>query len=146
MNSYGEHGSISKLHRPVLYFFQRAAKVASGRVDERNFWIGGCGIRQDGAEVFARNSPNKQRTPQIHAEAKIARKLGVGAVVYLVRLVFKDRGHRNNDKPREAQENVWGNARPCQKCENLLRSRGVSKIYYTIDNENYGVLEFKKLR
>ena len=34
-----------------------------------------------------------------------------------------------------------GLARPCSICQNVLWNYGISKAYYTIDNENFGVMK-----
>lgn len=45
-----------------------------------------------------------------------------------------------------ARTNLYGNAnqigmaRPCQICQNVLHSYGIKRAFYTIDNNNYGVM------
>lgn len=91
------------------------------------------GIRRDGVLVFSSNgaskpsSCDKLRIRIAHAEQRLAQKLGMGAVIYVARL--KRDGSR-------------GLAKPCQNCERILRSRGVVRVYYTIADNEYGVLEF----
>jgi pyrimidine deaminase RibD-like protein len=37
-------------------------------------------------------------------------------------------------------KNNLGMARPCQICQNILYSYGIRRAFYTIDNNNYGVM------
>jgi len=38
---------------------------------------------------------------------------------------------------------VVGLARPCEICENILYAYGIRRAYYTIDDNNYGVMRVK---
>lgn len=97
------------------------------RQDERAYLVGALAIRKDGAIVKARNSPSRMETnPEVHAEAKLCKKLDKGAIVYVVRV------------------NKSGNfaiARPCKHCMTKLRNKQVAKVYYTINNYEWGVID-----
>ena len=42
---------------------------------------------------------------------------------------------------RSPTKSVSGMAKPCEICENVLFSYGIKKAYYTIDDNNYGVMK-----
>lgn len=92
----------------------RAAAVAKS--DGRCFLIGAAARRSDGALVTAANGPSQGKCPQVHAEARLARKLDIGATVVVVRV-------RRGD-------GTFALARPCAACANVLRSKA-AKVYYT---------------
>jgi len=115
--------------------FLKAKEVATSKKDRRSFYLGAVGIRNDGAIVSATNGPavmiddnkgRKKSFPQAHAEYRLARKLDVGAVVFVCRV---KRGSKK-----------IGLARPCGDCQRILRAVGVKKVYYTINSYEYGVL------
>ena len=95
--------------------------------DNRSFWIGALGIRNDGAIVKSRNGSNDSISPELHAEFRLSKKLDVGAEVYVARL------------RRDTLD--WAMARPCRMCRHILKSKGVSVVYYTICENEYGVLD-----
>lgn len=100
---------------------------------KRKAWVGAVGVRhRDGVIVYASNgSPGGitvDRCPSAHAEAKLCRKLDFGATVYVARI--------RRDDGRLAM------AKPCANCERLLRNKNVSKVFYTIAEGEFGVLEF----
>lgn len=118
---------------PLLRAAAQAAVPNSTLKDPRNFWLGAIGVRNDGVTVSAKNgavsfSASVQTyhlNPNSHAEGRLLRKLGKHGIVYVARVSRKDRS--------------YAMARPCQMCQILLRSAQVQKVYYTIDNEHYGI-------
>jgi hypothetical protein len=54
--------------------------------------------------------------------------LDYGSIVWVVRVSIQDGKMRL--------------AKPCKRCENTLRLRGVEKIYYSISENEYGVMKF----
>lgn len=122
----------------VWSYFQLAANVAniSKGNDFREFKLGAVGIRSDGVLIASANgsamistADRRHYSRECHAEYRLSRKVDKGAVVYVARI------------------NIFGNyknARPCKTCENALRSRGVKKVYYTLSNNEYGVMILKK--
>lgn len=115
--------------------------------DRREFWLGCVGIRKDGAVVTAKNGPvnlalpdDKLTTndlvrrnfflPESHAEGRVLRKLGHGGIIYVARI-----GKQNRD---------YSNAAPCKMCSIRIKSFGVEKVYYTINNFSYGIWNVKK--
>lgn len=110
----------------MLQNFALAARAA-GSLDDRRYRLGVVAIRGDGVLVSARNGHPVERDFRHHAEARIARKLTPGAVLYIVRL---------------GMGGAYRLARPCVSCQNRLRSAGAARIYYTISEVEYGVLHF----
>lgn len=94
----------------------------------RQHRLGAVGIRSDGATVTANNLPNTGPEIHAHAEARVVRKLDWGGTVFVVRIM------RNGD---------FGLARPCKGCTALMKYNGVKKCYYSINNNEYGVIIFK---
>jgi tRNA(Arg) A34 adenosine deaminase TadA len=106
--------------------------------DPRNFWLGAVGLREDGASVYSRNGAVSYSAsveayhlnPNSHAEGRLLRKLGKNGIVYVARVFRKDR--------------TLAMARPCGMCQTRLRAFNVEKVYYTIDNNHYGIWYPKK--
>jgi tRNA(Arg) A34 adenosine deaminase TadA len=113
----------------VHKYFRLARKIAAtGDTKEatRQYKIGAVGIRADGAIVASSNIPHRTPEPRAHAETRLARKLDWGSVVYVVRIL---------------SDGQLANARPCKSCRAALRGRGVKRVYYSIGEKEYGVLE-----
>jgi len=118
----------------VVECFKKARELALSKKDKRSFYLGAIGIRSDGAVVSSTNGPavmnddkgRKKSFPKAHAEYRLARKLDVGAVVFVCRV---KRGSKK-----------IGLARPCEDCQRVLKAVGIKKVYYTINNNEYGVL------
>lgn len=109
------------------YFFNIAASFASRREDHRSFFVGAAGIRNDGVLVVSRNSASTDITPDVHAEARLCNKLTTGSVVYVA---------------RRLKSMCYANAKPCSCCRLRMKSLGVKKAYYTISDNEFGVIEF----
>lgn len=89
--------------------------------------LAAVGVRADGVVVQSRNGCIfHQRIPRAHAEARLARKLTPGSVVYVARTL---------------KDGTVAMAKPCVSCQNCLRHRGVDRVYYTIAYNEYGVLK-----
>lgn len=118
------------MRNSVKNYLRIAAKIAQGRrlrkADlKKQFYLGAVAHRKDGAMRYAFNGTAQYRTPEIHCEVRLSKKLDVGATVYLARMT--------------ADGNM-ANSRPCDNCLRALKARGVKKIFYTINNNEYGVL------
>lgn len=117
-----------------------AHHAMSKNQDGRVYFLGAIGIRQDGRLVHSRNSAVLdtlspvsnvyKRFPESHAEARLTRKLGFGATVYVARLA------------RGTGELAM--ARPCECCQAVLKAFRVKKVYYTISQTQYGVWDPEK--
>lgn len=121
----------------MLKHIRLAAQVALPRNDSdtRMFWVGAVGVRGDGVIVSARNgSVQMSRTignswsfPKAHAEARCIKKMDYDGVVYVAR-VSRDTG-------------LLVMARPCYDCRIALRSRKVRKVFYSVNEHEYGVID-----
>jgi hypothetical protein len=113
------------MNKSVKYYFDLAIKVASSKEDRRSFKIGTVAQRRDGVLVCASNSATYFPEPRAHSENRVAKKLDFGAILYVVRIL------RLDGSPALS--------RPCGDCQRVLRSRKVSKVYYSISPREYGV-------
>jgi tRNA(Arg) A34 adenosine deaminase TadA len=110
-------------------YFRLARKTAlkgDTREASRQYRLGAVGVRSDGAIVTSSNIPHRTPEPQAHAEARLAKKLDWDATVYVVRIQSDGR---------------LTTARPCKKCQNAMRLRGVKRCYFSVSENEYGVLE-----
>jgi tRNA(Arg) A34 adenosine deaminase TadA len=106
---------------------QLAGRVARMRQDGRSFLLGAVGVRSDGAVTVSPNGPSERPNKSVHAEARLARKLDKGSVVYVARVRRVD--------------GQFANARPCQDCQRALAARGVKRVYFTVGETEYGILD-----
>lgn len=120
--------SKTNIRKRVFNYFQMAALTAIKREDERSFLLGAVGIRYDGALVKSVNASSFHPVRTGHAEARLCKKLDVGSIVYVVRVKLLD--------------GSLATARPCKSCQKILRSTGVSKVYYSISEFEYGIMTF----
>ena len=119
----------------MLSLLRQAALIAlpTSDNDPRAFWLGCIGIREDGAMVSSKNGAvefhhtieNYQLVPSSHAEGRVLRKLGKGGIMFVARVSRKD--------------GSLAMARPCGMCQVRLRSFKVKKVFYTINEEQYGI-------
>ena len=108
---------------------QLAANVACegrSRHDNRSFMLGAVGLRNDGVLVSSRNIAATDVTPTAHAEARVVKKLTCDSIIWVARV---SRAHGD-----------WALARPCQKCQNRMKTAGVRKVMYTIAPNEWGVI------
>ena len=97
------------------------------RGSHRSFYLGAMALRKDGATVFARNAFSTSPTPNAHAEFRLCRKLDVGSIVYVARII----------------DSGWAMSKPCNSCMFQLKAFGVKKVYYTISPGEYGYIDVK---
>jgi uncharacterized protein with PIN domain len=122
----------------VWKYFEIAKSIAlvkKNRLDRdlRNFFFGTVALRRDNILVAASNgcvaidNGSKQHYfSNAHSEFRIAKKLDKGAIVFVTRV--------NSD-------GSFRNAKPCPNCEMVLRKKMVKRVYYTISDNEYGVLK-----
>lgn len=97
-----------------------------------NYYVVALGIRHDGAKVFSTNGHVKIPACErimirvAHAEQRLLRKLDKGSEVYVARL---------------RSDGSFGNAKPCKTCQRKLRIKGVSRVFYTISEHEYGCID-----
>lgn len=100
--------------------------MAFTRRDGRSFFHGAIGVRKDGAIVHAINGSSKVPSRQAHCEYRLSTRLDVGSVVYVV---------------RRRKDGTLANSKPCMNCEKAMRSVGVRRVYYSIGDSEYGVMD-----
>ncbi len=103
---------------------KEAAEYAIKREDHRDYLIGAIGIRADGVAVYSRNGSALDRTPEIHAESRLCRKLGKNASV-----VYVARYSRSRDE--------LAMAKPCEHCMNILRAFKVKSVVYSTGPDTF---------
>jgi cytidine deaminase len=119
----------------MLPLLTLAAEIAlpTNDSDPRNFWLGCVGIRDDGVQVTAQNGAahfttsveNYQLVPNSHAEGRVLRKLGKCGVIFVARVSRKDRS--------------LVMSQPCGMCQVRIKAAKVKKVYYTINDNQYGI-------
>lgn len=117
------------MKRKIWHFFEIAAELATKKkdiLDKRAYFLGAIGIRQDGTIVASINGSSTSPKRQAHCEYRLASKLDFGATIYVARV-------RKGD-------GSFAMAKPCRNCQKVLRSKKVKKVYYTISQNEYGVL------
>lgn len=119
----------------IFDYFRFAISIAlkaEDKYEKRKAVVGAIGWRKDGAIVHAFNAGDqRQQSPDSHAEARIIRKLGqYSPEVYVARI----------------RRDTWemALARPCVTCLPRLRNKRVKKIYYTISDTEYGVIDLER--
>lgn len=114
----------------MLKNLKLAGQVAVKRISNRNFYIGAIGIRNDQAIVIARNEAAMEPTPAVHAEARLAKRLDYGATVYVARIKFAKTNYAE-----------YALAKPCPDCMRVLAHRRVKRIYFTISNNEWDLID-----
>lgn len=113
------------MHRRVYNYFEHASKLAVSKFNERAYLFGGVGLRNDGTQVQAINSPTEYPNRKAHVEYKLCQKLNQNAVIYIARIRLLD--------------GAFAIARPCADCRKILKSKKVAKVFYTLSSDSYGV-------
>jgi tRNA(Arg) A34 adenosine deaminase TadA len=110
----------------MLQLLEKALQIAKESPDQKSFYMACVARRTDGAIVSSVNhSVSSQAIPSHHAEARVLRKCDYGAILYVARV--------HKDKETIAM------AKPCKRCQALIRNYGVKKVYYTIGQNEWGV-------
>lgn len=107
-----------------MKYLREAIKIAIRGRDDKHFHLGAVCKRADGSFVSACNLKTKIPTPSAHAESRTLRKAGMGATLFVARVMA------NGD---------WGLAKPCKECQKLIRQYRVKKVYYTVGKGRYEV-------
>lgn len=124
--------AIQVIMSTIDYYLNMAGKAAQKLTNLHNirksYLLGAVAIRQDGAVVTSINGTDKFPNPMCHAEQRVIRKAGHGATVFVAR-ISRDKKH-------------FKLAMPCPSCVAALRNCKVKKVYYSVDDGIYGMLEF----
>lgn len=106
-----------------MRLLELAAKLAAGGSQDRHYRFAALIKRNDGAIVVSHNSLTKIPEPLAHAEARVLRKADIGSTLYVARIL---------------RDNSWALAKPCSRCQALIRAKGVIRVYYTIGPDEWG--------
>ena len=102
-----------------------AARIAAGTCwQEKHFLLGAVAKREDGAIVVATNLRTQDRVHDAHAEYRVLKKAGTGATLWVARI------------DRKGQ---WAMAKPCSRCQALIRNKKVKRVYYTVSPDTYAI-------
>ena len=115
----------------MLNYLELAGEIALKRINNRNFYIGALGIRNDQTIVVSKNESAREPTPAVHAEARLAKKLDYGATVYVARIKFAKTNYAE-----------YALAKPCYDCMRALKHKRVKRVYWTISNTEFGAMDF----
>lgn len=107
---------------------RKALSKLNNDEDLRHFFLGAVAKREDGTIVHSRNGSAPAPSPDAHAEARVCRKAGKGATVYVAR-IRRDTGE-------------FGMARPCIRCQEKMKNFGVKKCYFTVSSHEIGIIVF----
>lgn len=110
-----------------MKMLHEAAKLAFSGSRKKHHLLACVAKRKDGATVSSRNGMTRTPCPSVHAEARVLKKAGHGAIIYVAK-VQKSTGE-------------WGLAKPCDDCMKLIRNKNVKRVYYTIGPNEYGVID-----
>ena len=92
----------------------------------KQFFVACASRRNDGAIVISTNgSTRTNRVSASHAEARALNKSDHGSVLYVARAL--------RDKKTPAL------AKPCATCQAIIRNKRVQKVFFTVDEEHYGI-------
>jgi tRNA(Arg) A34 adenosine deaminase TadA len=114
------------MRKKIFNYFELAAQLAISKTDRRSFMLGAIGLRSDGVIVKALNAPTEAPNYKTHAEKRLVAKLNVGSIVYVAR-VRRDTGE-------------FGLSKPCFSCMKAMKTAGVKKVYYTISQNEFGMI------
>ena len=103
----------------------KIAKANSYASSQKHYSFGCVALRKDGAIVTSTNIRSRHRCASAHAEARVLKKAGHGAILWVVRI---DRSGN------------WAMAKPCVHCESFIRNKMVKRVHYTISPNEYGTL------
>jgi pyrimidine deaminase RibD-like protein len=94
---------------------------------KRNYRLGAVGIRTDGTLVCSSNITTREPRKEAHAEYRVCQKLNIGSVIFVVRI---------------GESNRLRMARPCKDCQSMMKNGGIDRVYYSISDNEYGVIRF----
>lgn len=114
---------MEKSQKPKL--LKKAIQVAESGDRTKKHLLGAVAIRKDGCVVSATNGKVITPVPRMHAEIRALNKAGFGSTLYVAKVL------KTGD---------IGIAKPCKNCMTKIKNKGVKRIYYTISNNEYGVI------
>lgn len=119
------------MRKEIFYYLKVASEIAKQGENERTFFIGCVGIRaSDNALIYAYNGKVDKPNPEIHAEVRACKKLTPGSVLYIARIL---------------KSGEFALARPCKNCIRVLKNKSIKKVYFSINNFEFGQIDLNKL-
>lgn len=128
---------VPNLSKNDIFDYFRFAAQLSLKADEkysaRKACVGAIGFRTDGAIVHACSGGDQLHiSPGTHAESRLIKKLDKYAPeIYVARI------------RRDTMQ--FALARPCKTCLPFIKNRRIGKVYYTINQYEYGVIDIEAL-
>lgn len=104
-------------------YFEEALATAYKGEERRAYYLGAVGVRADGTLVKSHNKSTMTPDRRFHAEYRLVRKLDVGSTVYVARVTKGG--------------NKIACAAPCPSCLNVMAKRGVSRVYFTVSENEF---------
>lgn len=111
------------MNREIFSYLKIAGKIAA-KGQKRSFSLGAVARRKDGVIVQSFNGPTRFPEKGAHAEQRLSKKVDVGSVVYVARILQSD--------------GSFAMAKPCDSCMRALISRGVKRVYWTVAPNEFG--------
>lgn len=120
-----------------MHFLMLAIKAAmpTSENDLRNYYLGCVGLRKDRTIIFSQNGAFVYSSPiemqkykklsSAHAECRALRKMDKGGELFVARI-------RKLDKSIAM-------AMPCQMCQVKIKAAGIKRVFFTINQHQYGV-------
>lgn len=120
----------------IFNYFKFAVELslkADQKYTNRKACIGAIGIRGDGTIVHSSSAGDqKHKFPNGHAEARVLRKMDKFAPeIYVARI------------RRDTMQ--FALARPCITCMPRIKHMKIGKVFYTINEHEYGVIDVARL-
>ena len=117
------------MRKEIFSYLKIAAGIAKQGESDRSFFLGCVGIRgSDNKMVASFNGKTSSPKRSTHAEYRCSRKLTPGSVLYVARIT---------------KSGEMALAKPCRNCIKALKSKGCKRVYYSISDSEYGVLDLK---
>lgn len=107
-----------------MKYLELATRIALANTQAKTYLFGAVALRSDGAIVTSTNIRTQTPEHSAHAEYRLLKKAGRGSTIWVARI------DRQGD---------WAMAKPCPKCQTLIKNKGVERVYYTIAPDEYGV-------
>ena len=113
------------MNKAWKYFELAAEEAVKNQHDGRHYLLGCVAVRGDGCIVRASNGPTPVPMRAMHAEYRVTKKINYDAVVYVARVL---------------RDGSYGTAMPCASCMKALKMKRVKKVYFTISNNDFGMV------
>lgn len=124
----------------IWFRLDQAADIAVRHPRDRRYFLGALCKRADGVWVAGVNGRSVYPELGGHAEIRLLKKVDRAEEIYVARVLKGGLDGRGKSAGRERKKS-YGLAKPCEGCEIRLMQRGVKRVYYTINDDEYGMME-----